>query len=247
MMILNDTARARSQLFQLLALGFMHPDAAFHRVLVDGSYTHALVQAASSAGCAGQFAHREASGFADFEAGYIHLFQMGRGGKPVVALTAGDHKEIAWAHGPTEGRPAEGRPEFLLQYTAWYRHFGLKINEDENANELPDHLACQLEFMAWLNHLEGNAAQDEVHRRGYQRAQMDFLQRHLLPFLETLVMELRRHSEQSPCCLFHLSLAIWALAATDTMLALLASSIALVNPTETDGDTDQIAAVNLWG
>ncbi len=167
---------------------------------------------------------------------------MGRRGKPVVALTAGDHKQMAQAHGP-----AEGRPEFLLQYTAWYRHFGLKINEDENANELPDHLACQLEFMAWLSHLEGNATQDEVHRHGYRRAQLDFLQRHLSPFLETLVMELQRHCEESPCCEFHLCLAGWALAAVDTMLAQLESAIAAFNSTETDGETDRIASVNLWG
>ena len=238
MMTLNETAKARSQLFQLLALGFAHPDKAFHRLLVDGSYTQALLQAAASAGYAGQFAHREASDFADFEADYIHLFQLGHRGKPFVALTAGDHKEIA---------QEQGRPEFLLQYTAWYRHFGVKINEDENANELPDHLTCQLEFMAWLAHLEDNTEHDAPLVQGYQRAQVDFLQRHLLPFMETLVMELQQHTGNAPCTVFHLSLAGWALEATDTLLAQLESTLATINPSDTDGEPDQIAAVNLWG
>ena len=42
----SDTAQFRAQLFQLLALGFVHPVEEFHRLLDNGSYTQALARAA---------------------------------------------------------------------------------------------------------------------------------------------------------------------------------------------------------
>ena len=236
---LAETASARSQLFQLVALGFTHPVAAFHRVLADASYCQALVNAAGVAHCAGHFEwDRETGDFSDFEAAYIYLFQMGKGGKPLVPLNAGDHEEMA---------QGQGRPEFLLEYSGWYQHFGLKTNQQDDANELPDHLACQLEFMAWLAHLEAGADDATGLQQGYQRAQRDFLRRHLQPFLETLVVALQQRAEQPRCNPFYLSLAASTLQAIDAMLEQLDAVLIASSVTDTSDDPEQIATVNLWG
>ena len=247
---LTDSADARSRLFQLIALGFAHPVPEFHQLLTDGSYAETLASVAVEAlGCNTLLPFSQGS-FTDFEADYIHLFQMGRGGKPIIALTAGDHKEL---------NKEQGRPEFLLQYTAWYKHFGLKINGDEGANELPDHLVCQLEFMSWLSHLEAAAQDDDTLRRGYQSAQRDFLQRHLQPFLELLLSELQRTADRPRGNPIHLALAALALEVTDTLLQQLDSVLDTALDTTLDtitgsdsqmttsGAPDQITAVNLWG
>lgn len=236
---LAETASARSQLFQLIALGFTHPVAAFHRVLVDDSYIQALVNAASTARCSGHFEWEQEKGnFSDFEAGFIHLFQIGKGGKPLVPLNAGDHEDMA---------QGQGRPEFLLEYSGWYQHFGLKTNQQDDANELPDHLACQLEFMAWLAHLEAGADDAPELQQGYQRAQRDFLRRHLQPFLETLVVALQQRVGQPRCNPFYLSLAADTLQAIDAMLEQLDAVLIASSATDTSDDPEQIATVNLWG
>jgi len=232
-----ETSKSRSRVYQLTALGFTHPVPAFHSVLVDGSYAHALDFAAGAQSGAG-FTFLEHRGFADFEADYIHLFQMGRGGKPLVPLTAGDHEDIA--HG-------QGRPEFMLKYSAWYRHFGLKTNTDDNANELPDHLACQLEFMAWLAHLEESTEDQPELQQGYQRAQRDFLKEHLQPFLELLTSELTARNGQPRINALYLALVANTLEVNDAVLAQLESLLFDADQMEASRNHKQIAAVNLWG
>ena len=84
----------------------------------------------------------------------------------------------------------------LLEHTRFYRHFGLKVRGHGEDNELPDHLCCQLEAMAWLGELEARARRENRLAAGLERAQADFLDRLLLPFLEqfvpTLELELSR-------------------------------------------------------
>jgi DMSO reductase family type II enzyme chaperone len=232
------TSCSRSRLFQLTALGFTHPVPAFHSVLTDGSYTRSLAAEAAGAHSAGHFTYREEREFADFEADYIHLFQMGRGGKPMVPLTAGDHEDIS---------QGQGRPEFMLKYSAWYRHFGLKINTDDDANELPDHLACQLEFMAWLAHLEETNLDEPQLQQGYQRAQRDFLVQHLQPFLELLTSELQARSGKPRVNPFYLSLVAHTLEVNDSVLAQLEALLADSDRIDASDNPEQIAAVNLWG
>ena len=234
----TETANARSQLFQLLALGFAHPVPAFHRVLADESFSQALTLAATQANCGSHFLHGKPADFADFEADYIHLFQMGRRGKPTVSLNAADHKEI---------NQEQGRPEFLLLYTGWYKHFGLRINQDSGANELPDHLVCQLEFMSWLAHLENAKREEPELHRGYQSAQRDFLKRHLQPFAEVLVAELQHRADQPRVNPFYLSLAANMLEVIDSILEYLDGQLTETSHIDTAGESDQIATVNLWG
>jgi DMSO reductase family type II enzyme chaperone len=237
MTTLASTARARSRLFQLMALGFAHPVEEFHQVLQEGGYSHALAAASATAQTGGHFVHSERQNFADFEARYIELFQVGHRGKPIVALNAGDHDET---------NPGDSRPDFLLEYAGWYRHFGLKTDESADANELPDHLVCQLEFMAWLAHLEHKEDRDESLRQGYRRAQRDFMQRHLQPFLELLVIGLQQDNRpgNNP---FFLSLATLALETVDMLAEQFDALTDEADPSGEQDLPDQPATVNLWG
>jgi DMSO reductase family type II enzyme chaperone len=224
-------AQRRSQLFQMLALAFAHPVAELHEALVSGSYSLALSQAAHEGlGIALSVAKPE-SGFADFEAAYIDLFQVGRSGKPRVHLNTADYDELAADH---------SRPEFLLLYTAWYKHFGLTTREDAMANELPDHIVCQLEFLTWLTHLEATVRDNPDLQRGYRCAQRDFCQRHLQAFLELLLVALQQQEGET----FYRQLSTLTLEAVDTLLAELVAEPGDINSQDPG---DDIAVVNLWG
>ena len=83
-----------------------------------------------------------------------------------------------------DGRP---RPEVLLDHVRFYRHFGLKVRGHGEDNELPDHLCCQLEAMAWLGELEARARREHGPGGGIERAQADFLDKLLIPFLDRFV------------------------------------------------------------
>ena len=233
-----DNALHRSRLFQLLALGFAHPVDAFHRTLVDGSYPRAIGATATVAGYDVQELSAPQLQSMDFEAGYIELFQLGRRGKPLVSLNAGDYSAL--------NEDEASRPEFLLRYSDWYRHFGLRTDTSEDANELPDHLVCQLEFLAWVAHLEAEAGEDGDARRGYQRAQRDFLQRHLTPFLALLVEKLPQ-IQDSPVSDFFGELTAQADTITRAIQGQLETITNGDSPMTNAEDSDQIAAVNLWG
>jgi DMSO reductase family type II enzyme chaperone len=222
---------------QLMALAFCHPTEEFHRLLQDGSYARALTTSVDAAVGARNTMPAQPQRFEDFESGYIELFQMGRRGKPLVSLNAGDHDTLN-----TEA----SRPEFLLQYADWYRHFGLKTDEQEDANQLPDHLVCQLEFLSWLAHLEDTASEDAGLRLGYRMAQRDFIQRHLLPFLDILVKQLQHNSDVAGADFFH-ACAELCLRSAGTALAQLETGPDGLNEAATQSDSNTINSVNLWG
>ncbi|MEH6581052.1 MAG: molecular chaperone TorD family protein [Halioglobus sp.] len=233
---ISDNASARSQLYQLLALGFVHPIEEFHETLINGSYPTALSHAAHAACGVDAVIGQPENSFAAYEAEYIHVFQVGKRGMPVVHLNAGDYSELLGSG---------SRPEFLLEYSGWYRLFGLKTNEDTLANELPDHIVCQLELLAWLTHLEESSADRPDLQRGYQCAQRDFCERHLQHFLEMMVTALQKANSHSPINPFFLNLSTLSLEAVTVMQnqfnGALGESVAQIH------NPDQIASVNLWG
>jgi DMSO reductase family type II enzyme chaperone len=228
MTIPTHNAQARSQFFQLLALGFAHPIPELHALLSNGGYARTLAQAAHDGfGIDIKLASQDLE-FSDFEAQYIDLFQIGRRGKPRVHLNAGEYDELSGKH---------SRPEFLLLYTGWYKHFGLQTAEQTDTNELPDHIVCQLEFLAWLAHLENTAVDNDKLRQGYQCAQLDFCKRQLQPLLELLVSSLQKQEVRS----LYLELSAMTLESTEMLHAEL--------PAHTDNNTaasDSVSVVNLW-
>ncbi len=177
----SDAASSFSSLMHLLGVGFCHPVPEFHARLEDGSY-QAVLSRLFGAGLGIDASIADLGiGFAQLEADYIHWFDVGDQGRPLLSLHAADYDELLG------GRP---RPEFLLDYVTLYRHFGLRARDDGEDNELPDHLVCQLEFLAWLAHLEVRSSKPGF-VSGYRHAQSDFLERRLLPFLQTLSAKLQ--------------------------------------------------------
>lgn len=64
--------------------------------------------------------------------------------------------------------------EDLLRF---YEHFDIKLSEKEK--DFPDHIAAELEFMAFLAKKETDALERGKDANPYRRAQLDFLERHL--------------------------------------------------------------------
>ncbi|MCB1353783.1 MAG: molecular chaperone TorD family protein [Rhodobacteraceae bacterium] len=170
-----ERAQAKESLWRLAALAFGHPIEPFQDALVDGSF-HAAFDSAWTQ-LTGRPWPREApsESFAALEAGYIAAFEHGPGGKRLASLLAGEHEEILGGL---------ARPAFMLNTAAFYRHFGLQqATGDEGKLDEPDHLACLLEFMAVLAHLEARAIAEARDPAPLRRAQRDFLARYIEPLL----------------------------------------------------------------
>ena len=180
----NSIAAAKARAYQLFALGFIHPDASFSTCLADGSYYDALVSVVAETGVDYRWPTAGGGDFSDYEARYVALVQAGPRGRPLVSLNAGDYEQLRRARG-----------EHLLEYLRCYRHFGVQINAE--ANELPDHLGCQIEFMAWLAQLEASTS-DLSLAAGYRRAQYDFAIRLLAPMIDAVSARFAAAAGKSP-------------------------------------------------
>lgn len=104
----------------------------------------------------------------DLEADYLAAFEMGRG-MAAVPLFEGMHRGDL-------GR--EGILEDLLRF---YEYFGVRLNESNL--EYPDHLATELEFLAWLCLQEQAAGREGRTVQSFRLAQRDFIDRHLAAWL----------------------------------------------------------------
>ncbi len=169
----TNPASARSRLYQLLAWGLTYPVPELVEAMRSGQYADAIAEAHLEAFSCSMSLPRFETDLAAWEAEYATLFDVGARGKPAVSLNSGDDEELL------DGR---SRPEFLLEFVQWYSHFGLRLRREEDVRELPDHLTCQLEFLAWLAHLESGADPNGEIGIGYRRAQLDFCERCLEPF-----------------------------------------------------------------
>ncbi len=179
-------AAAKETLWRLSALALSHPAPEFHAAIASGEFHDAFNDAWIRVTGRDWPRTEGAPGFAAYEAGFITAFLHGRKGKPVAALLAGDHDAIL--AGLT-------RPVFMLNLTAFYRHFGLRAaTEDEGRQDEPDHLASMLEFMSVLCHLEARALEQDRDASPYRRAQRDFLGRYLRSTLDAVAGLLRRTS-----------------------------------------------------
>ena len=101
------------------------------------------------------------------------------------------------------------RMKTMEEAVRFYNHFGLTLSE--KPRELPDHLTTELEFVHFLAYREAEAIEQGDDGGSYQRAQRDFLGRHLgrwvpmlrakletqepMPFFLELVRRLERFLE----------------------------------------------------
>jgi DMSO reductase family type II enzyme chaperone len=235
-----ERAQAKESLWRLAALAFGHPIEPFQDALEDGSF-HAAFNA-SWTQLTGRPWPREApsESFAELEAGYIAAFEHGPGGKRLASLLAGEHEEILG--GLT-------RPAFMLNTAAFYRHFGLQqATSDEGKVDEPDHLACLLEFMAVLAHLEARAIADTRDPAPLRRAQRDFLARYIEPLLALVGAAIHKPAGQ----VLDATLARLIRDLHELARVLIAELAARVGPYRSATDRDsstvlQAANTNLWG
>jgi DMSO reductase family type II enzyme chaperone len=76
------------------------------------------------------------------------------------------------------------RREILEELLSFYGHFDVKLSDTEK--DYPDHLAAELEFMAFLAMKEADAGERGTDPDPYRRAQRDFLERHLGRWVDRL-------------------------------------------------------------
>ncbi len=81
-------------------------------------------------------------------------------------------------------RGEEGRDGILEDLLRFYHYFGLKLGDDRR--DFPDSFVTELEFVGYLIQLEEMAATRDAELSSLQRAQRDFLDRHLTIWTERL-------------------------------------------------------------
>lgn len=122
---------------------------------------------------------------------YTRLFDVGGSDGPPCCLNSGSAN-------------SDARMQYLEELVRFYNYFGLTAGETE-ANELPDHLTTQFEFMYYLCHQEAECQQpgeDAEDAADYQRAQRDFIKKHPVQW----VPHLRLNLDQSFAPPFYLAL-----------------------------------------
>ncbi|WP_337659912.1 molecular chaperone TorD family protein [Anderseniella sp. Alg231-50] len=94
--------------------------------------------------------------------------------KTAVSLHASAHTE-------------RDQTDLYQELIRWYDHFGLKRRD---GGELPDHLSVMLEFLQFLTAQEHANAGDAAAVSSLHAAQKDFVDRQLLPLVETVTGKL---------------------------------------------------------
>ncbi len=160
-----EAARSRSDLYLLLARALAFPQPEFHQEALDGRLRGRIGEALQ------ELPYRVATGprrdwrpvgdYDSFQSEYIRLFEVGPRGHALCPLYSGHY-----------GRDRLHTMEELMRF---YNYFGLRITP----GLMPDHVTTELEFMHYLAHQEAEARQSAGDLGSYQRAQRDFLERHL--------------------------------------------------------------------
>lgn len=115
----------------------------------------------------------------ELESQYINSFDLGFGPALPCPLY-----ESAYGEEDTSSRDIT---EDLLRF---YDHFHVKLSDKEK--DYPDHLAVELEFMAFLAKKEADAIGQGKDPAPYLRAQLDFLQRHLAKWVHRLHQRIQK-------------------------------------------------------
>lgn len=185
----NNTAEAidrlRSQAYGFLAAAMEYPEGELTELIRAGD----IARKAREVFCS---VHPELEQAIDWnalaEAGeadalsieYTRLFDVGGADGPSCALNAGAAK-------------GDARMGLLEELVRFYNYFGLTAAGTE-ANELPDHLTTQMEFMHYLifSELEAKAAGETESAGDFIRAQRDFLNHHPSTWIPLLNANLKK-------------------------------------------------------
>ncbi len=174
----------RSALYRLLSLPFQYPTPERFADYQNGSYLSELWDTLSllphleclvneQEGAKDNIQHvLQTLSLESFQLAYIESFDVGTPEPPCP---------------PYEGiyLKAVERSGHLIRLTDLYQNFGLNMNPAEGKRELADHLRAELEFTHFLAFKEAQAWDEQKDEllQGYQLAQRDFLERHLVGWL----------------------------------------------------------------
>lgn len=168
----NETT-ARAGVYHVLAGIFSVPDEASYKDAVAGKWPEQLREAATLLAYDFDFgvsALAPSVTAQDFQAEYLRLFEVGNGTDGPVAPVFG-------------GFYGDGdRRKRMEEVVRFFEYFGLKASGDANQN--PDHLATEFEFMQYLAFKEAASPSPRL-SASYHRAQEDFLDRQLANWLPT--------------------------------------------------------------
>ncbi len=204
----DNEITARLGVYQALARLMTCPDGDSHGAAVAGEWPERLAHDAKLLPFSFAFGTASIDGAvseSDFQAEYLRLFEVGSGeGGPGAPLFGG-------VYGGGD------RMKKLEEVVRFYEYFGLKASAEDPRPA--DHLATEMEFMKFLTLKEATSASPRL-QASFRRAQQDFLERQLLPWLPELV---RRTAAQSP-------MPFWSWAVTTAAAFVRSDAAAIVAP-----------------
>ncbi len=202
-----DAALARSFLYRYLAQAFADPTENAWAALADSDATRSLAAAALALSpAASELEERvrafhsqlRPDGYEAFLTAYLAAFgHAARGRCPLNEIEYGDIKADPLF-----------QPHRLADLAAFYRAFGLELGED--ADERPDHICVELEFMCVLTAKEAYALAEQLAPEQLQvcrDAQRKFLREHLGRWTPAFTRRLAQTVEGPLAALAHLTRA----------------------------------------
>ncbi|HLM79313.1 MAG TPA: molecular chaperone TorD family protein [Terriglobales bacterium] len=174
----NSIDWQQNDLYRFFAFVFAPPARECFDLLSLPSLPEALRDLWKQLGCEGEFPGFEwFASYEQYESTYIALFDVGMPEPPVPLFES--------AHDKTH--PAQ---EIALENTYFYEVLGLK---SDPGRALPDYLVTQLEFLAALRYTCEHTCEEGT-AVSLARAEIEFLERHLLNWVPTAKVKLDRTS-----------------------------------------------------
>ncbi|MGQ9572066.1 MAG: molecular chaperone TorD family protein [Dehalococcoidia bacterium] len=172
----DSSTNARSQVYELLARSFAFPSEDFYRQVATGRWRKEVLDILPHLPFeAPPLSDSKVSIPSDeFQAEYNRLFEVGTLGGPPCPLCGGHYER--------------DRQRVMEELIRFYNYFGLSLRQ----GQLPDHISVELEFMHYLTFKEAEALRHNRPQDSYQRAQRDFLDRHLGKWLPLLRQKLAK-------------------------------------------------------
>lgn len=186
-----------SKMYKLLSGGFRYPNTERFKIFQNGEFFDEIMYNISSIPGLKAFMIEHSllvkqakyalkgMSLAEFEIEFIRTFDAGT---PVPPCS------------PYEGHYCEKpRSMVMLEVSEFYNFFGLRMNQEEDKREFPDHICAELEFLHFLTFKEEEALREGNGEKlnGYLLAQKDFLESHLIQWIPEFCFKLQK-SESVP-------------------------------------------------
>jgi DMSO reductase family type II enzyme chaperone len=166
----------QNDLYRFFAFIFASPSQDRFHFLTQPALPTALQDLWKRLGCAGAFpGFKGFASYEQYESTYISLFDVGVPEPPVPLFESAHDKS----------RPAQ---EIALENTYFYGVLGLSSDPSQ---AVPDYLITQLEFLAAVRYTSENT-NDKANTASLVRAEIEFLERHLLNWIPTAKSKLDR-------------------------------------------------------